>query len=396
MLLTVNSTKVSALLSIITTITPAPELLHSPVRNILLSTSTPLYLKKFSKMIFMPIRYSVSRNKFHVSRIPGGKMGDFYVPISIESIETNIFPDVALYLKSGNNFVLYKSHGRDFSRNDSERLMENNVEFLYVSPGDQDIINEFMESNAERMLKDSNIQNKTKGKIIYQTSVNFVGDIFDNPNKVGDFERSKRLIENLLLYLSNDKQALSSLESVMAHNYFTFVHSLQVTALSLLLHSEAYLLLRDELVDVGIGTLLHDFGKIFVAPAILDKTGKLTEIELTELNRHPEAGYKFLKEKTSLNDVSLSIVRYHHERNNGNGFPLGLKGASIPRSAQVGAICDLYCTLTIDRTCRKSLPSHFAIHIMKQEMKGAFNMRLLDILEKLVCTGDTSTALLYG
>lgn len=323
-------------------------------------------------------------------------MGDFYVPISIESIETNIFPDVALYLKSGKNFVLYKSHGRDFSKKDSERLMENSVEFLYVSPGDQEIINEFMESNAERMLKDDTIQNKTKGKIIYQTSVNFVGDIFDNPDKVGDFGRSKRLIENLLLYLSNDKQALSSLESVMSHNYFTFVHSLQVTALSLLLHSEAYLLPRDELVDVGIGTLLHDFGKIFVAPAILDKTGKLTEIELAELNKHPEAGYKFLKEKTSLNDVSLSIVRHHHERNNGNGFPLGLKGQSIPRSAQVGAICDLYCTLTIDRTCHKSLPSHFAIHIMRHEMKGAFNERLLGILEGLVCTGDVGSALLQG
>jgi len=321
-------------------------------------------------------------------------MGDFYVPISIESIESNIFPDVALYLKSSKNFVLYKSHGRDFSRKDSERLMENNVEFLYVSPGDQEVINEFMESNAERMLKDDTILNKTKGKIIYQTSVNFVGDIFDNPDKVSDFERSKRLIENLLLYLSNDKQALSSLESVMSHNYFTFVHSLQVTALSLLLHSEAYLLPRDELVDAGIGTLLHDFGKIFVAPAILDKTGKLTEIEINELKKHPETGYNFLKGKTRLNEVSLSIVRYHHERNNGNGFPLGLKGASIPRSAQVGAICDLYCTLTIDRTCHKSLPSHFAIHIMRQEMKGAFNERLLGILEELVCTGDTGPALL--
>jgi HD-GYP domain-containing protein (c-di-GMP phosphodiesterase class II) len=321
-------------------------------------------------------------------------MGDFYIPIGIESIETNIFPDVALYLKSGKNFVLYKSHGRDFSKRDSERLMENRVDFLYVSPSDQEVINEFMESNAERMLRDDTIQNKTKGKIIYQTSVNYVGDIFDNPDKVGDFERSKRLIENLLLYLSKDNQAFSSLESVMSHNYLTFVHSLQVTALSLLLHSEAYLLPRDEMVDVGIGTLLHDFGKIFVDSATLDKSCKLSDIELVELKRHPEEGYNFLKEKTSLNEVSLSIVRYHHERNNGNGFPLGLKGEAIPRSAQVGAICDLYCTLTIDRTCHKTLPSHFALHIMRQEMKGAFNERLLDVLEELVCKGETCPALL--
>ena len=316
-------------------------------------------------------------------------MGDFYIPVGIESIETNIFPDVALYLKSGKNYVLYKSHGREFSEKDTERLKHNNVEFLYVSPGDQEVINEFMESNAERLLNDETLENKTKGKIIYQTTINFVGDIFDNPDKVSDFNRSKRLIENILLYLSNDKQAFSSLESVMSHNYYTFVHSLQVTALSLLLHSEAYLLPRDELVDVGIGTILHDFGKTFVSREILEKTGRLTEDEMIQMRKHPDEGYKFLKEKTSLNDVSLSIVRHHHERNNGNGFPLGISGTAIPRSAQVGAICDLYCTLTIDRNCKKTLPSHLAIHIMKNEMKGAFNEHLLGVLETLVCNEDS-------
>jgi HD-GYP domain-containing protein (c-di-GMP phosphodiesterase class II) len=321
-------------------------------------------------------------------------MGEFYVSVAIESIERGIFPDVALYLKSGKNYVLYKSHGREFSQKDAERLMENKIEFLYVSPADREVINEFMESNAGRLLRDDAVENKIKGKIIYQTSVNFVGEIFDNPDKVSDFERGKRLIENLLLYLSNDKQALSSLQSVMSHNYWTFVHSLQVTTLSLLLHSEAYLLSRDELVDVGIGSLLHDFGKTFIAPEILNKTGKFTEDELTILRRHPEEGYRFLKEKTGLSDVSLSIVRYHHERNNGNGFPDGLKESAIPRSAQIAAICDLYCAITIDQTGHKTLPSHFALHIMKNEMKGAFNDRLLDVLEELVCADEPVSFLL--
>ena len=192
-------------------------------------------------------------------------MGELYVPVGIESIEPDLFPDVALYLKSGSNYVLYKSHGRNFNKQDAERLIENSVEFLYVSPSDLEVITEYMENNAERMLNDDSFDNKTKGKIIYQTSINFVGDIFEHPEKVGDFARSKRLIDNLLLYLSGDKEAFSSLETVMTHNFYTFVHSLQVTALSILLHSEAYLLSHDEMVDVGIGTILHDFGKIFVS-----------------------------------------------------------------------------------------------------------------------------------
>jgi HD-GYP domain-containing protein (c-di-GMP phosphodiesterase class II) len=321
-------------------------------------------------------------------------MSEMYVPIGVESIEPNIFPDVALYLKSGKNYVLYKSHGRNFDKLEAKRLKENSIEFLYVSPADLEVITEFMESNAERLLKDESLENKTKGKIIFQTSINFVGDIFGNPEKVGDFERSKRLIENLLLYLSNDKAALSSLETVMTHNYFTFVHSLQVTALSLLLNSEAYMLPRDELVDVGIGSLLHDFGKIFVPQDLLNKTGKLTDSEVAQLKRHPEEGYKYLKEKANLGDIPLAIVRYHHERNNGNGYPLGLKGDAIPRSAQVAAVCDVYCLLTIDRTGKKSLPSHIALQIMKQEMKGALNERLLDVLDGLVCEDQSVASML--
>ena len=315
-------------------------------------------------------------------------MGELYVPVSIESIQAELFPDVALYIRSGSKYILYKSHGRKFSNLDAARLMENNVEFLFVSPADLEVITTFMESNAERVLKDDSLQPKTKGKIIYQTSINFVGDIFEHPEKVADLERSKRMVENLLVYLSSDKDSLSSLETVMSHNYYTFVHSLQVTALSVLLHSEAYLLTRDEMLDVGIGTLLHDFGKVFVPKKILNKTTKLTESELAQYMKHPEEGYRFLKENTRISDISLDIVRHHHERNNGNGYPHGLKGAAISRSAQAGAICDVYCTLTIDRSNRKALSSYMALQIMKQEMKGAFNERLLDVLEKIVCTDE--------
>ncbi len=312
-------------------------------------------------------------------------MGELYVPVGIESIEPDHFPDVALYLRSGGNYVLYKSHGRNFNKQDAERLMENSVEFLYVSPGEMDAITEYMENNAERVLNNGDLASKTKGKIIFQTSINFVGDIFEHPEKVGDFSRSKRMMENLLQYLASDREALSSLETVMSHNYYTFVHSLQVTALSILVHAEAYLLSHDEMVDVGIGTLLHDFGKTFVSQEILNKTGKLTEHELAQLRRHPEAGYDYLKEHTRLSEISLAIVRDHHERNNGKGYPRGLSGEEISRSAQVAALCDVYCTMTIDRTGRKALPPHITLQIMKQEMREAFNPRLLEILEGLVC-----------
>lgn len=319
---------------------------------------------------------------------------EIFVPITLESIEPVVFPDVALYIKTGGNYVLYKNNGRDFSAHDHERLSKNGVEFVFVSKNDMDVITSHMEASAERMLKGDILNSRAKGKMIYQTSINFVNDIFNNPDKSTDLDRTKRLIENLMLYLSDSPDAINSLETVMSHNYYTFVHSLQVASLTLLIHSEAYALPRDEMLDVGTGAILHDFGKIFVPQDILNKSGKLNEAEIETLKRHPEDGYLFLEKKNVLSPVALSIVRLHHERCDGSGYPLGLGATEIPRSAQITGIADVYCTLTNDNHGNKTMPPHIAVQLMRNQMKNLFSPALLDTLEKLVCTEDVQQFIL--
>lgn len=313
---------------------------------------------------------------------------EIFIPISLESIEPLIFPDVALYIKTGGNYVLYKNHGRDFSDHDHERLSNNGVEFVFVSKNDMDIITSHMESSAERLLKSEILNARAKGKMIYQTSINFVNDIFSNPEKTTDLDRTKRLIENLMFYISDNPNAISSLETVMSHNYHTFVHSLQVASLTLLMHSESFALSRDEMLDVGTGAILHDFGKIFVPQEILNKSGKLSEAEIEILKRHPEEGYVFLQNKEVISPVALTIVRLHHERCNGSGYPLGLTAREIPRSAQIAGVADVYCTLTTDNNGNKTMPPHIAVQLMRNQMKDLFSPVMLDILEKLVCTEE--------
>jgi len=317
-----------------------------------------------------------------------------FVPISLESIEPVIFPDVALYIRTGGNFVLYKSHGRDFSDHDHERLSKHGVEFVFVSKDDMEVITSYMEASAERLLNSDFLNARAKGKMIYQTSINYVDDIFNNPDKTTDLKRTKRLIENLMLYLSINPDAISSLETVMSHNYHTFVHSLQVASLTLLMHSEAYSLSRDEMLDVGTGAILHDFGKIFVPQEILNKNGKLNEAEIEILKRHPEEGYEFLLNKGALSPVALTIVRLHHERCNGSGYPLGLESRDIPRSAQITGVADVYCTLTTDNHGNNTMPPHIALQLMRNQMKDLFAPHLLDTLEKLVCTEDVQQFIL--
>jgi HD-GYP domain-containing protein (c-di-GMP phosphodiesterase class II) len=100
------------------------------------------------------------------------------------------------------------------------------------------------------------------------------------------------------------------------------------------------------------GALLHDIGKIAVADAILLKPAKLTPEEWVEMRKHPTAGDEMLKRVPFLRPAS-AIVRHHHERFDGTGYPDGLKGAEIPLGARLFAMADTLDAMTSDRSYRR-------------------------------------------
>jgi diguanylate cyclase (GGDEF)-like protein len=106
-----------------------------------------------------------------------------------------------------------------------------------------------------------------------------------------------------------------------------------------------------DLVDLAFGALLHDIGNVGIPDAILRKTGKLTENEWRQIRRHPLAGAELLADCPMLSRA-LPVVRFHHERWDGTGYPQGLSGEVIPLSARIFAVCDALDSLTTDRPYR--------------------------------------------
>jgi HD-GYP domain-containing protein (c-di-GMP phosphodiesterase class II) len=89
------------------------------------------------------------------------------------------------------------------------------------------------------------------------------------------------------------------------------------------------------------GALLHDVGKLGVADAILEKLGPLTEEEWKVVKRHPEVGARMIEPLESLSGA-LPVIRHHHERPDGSGYPDGLEGDEIPLGARIVAVVDAY------------------------------------------------------
>ncbi len=112
--------------------------------------------------------------------------------------------------------------------------------------------------------------------------------------------------------------------------------------------ARAYGLSEDEMAHLAHGVLLHDIGKIGIPDAILLKPGKLTGEEWTVMRRHPEIGAHLIRDIPFLQGA-LPIVRHHHERWDGTGYPDHLRGAEIPVGARIFAVVDAFDAMTVDR-----------------------------------------------
>jgi HD-GYP domain-containing protein (c-di-GMP phosphodiesterase class II) len=309
----------------------------------------------------------------------------YYRAIGIECIDPACFPDVALFIRSGGNYVLYKPHERKFTNDDFVRLHRNSVEFLYVRSGDIEVISDYVENNLSQILGRDDLSSFAKGKILYQSSANYVTEIFETPEKALNVERCRNLVRQIMQFVTFDKCALQSLQSIISHNFYIYTHSVQVTALSLLMHAEIFQLSRDELLDVGIGALFHDFGMIFISNEILNKPDALSEVEYYKVKQHAQKGYEFFLEMRVFSDISLSIIRHHHEKFDGSGYPAMLQGNSIPRSAQVTGLCDMFSALTSDRVYRNRVTTgERALQLMQEESEGAFNPDLLRSFAEII------------
>ncbi len=196
------------------------------------------------------------------------------------------------------------------------------------------------------------------------------------------FDAVRRLVDRLALALVDVQHvthlaALSAgtltafARAIDANSPWTAGHSERVTAVALAIGERVGLSRSDQSV-LRSGGLLHDIGKIGVPPGILDKAAPLTEAERRVIERHPTLGAEIL-EPIGAFTSAIPIVRSHHERMNGTGYPDGLAGEAIPYLARVLAVADVFEALVSDRPYRAGLGVPSAIEIIQRSTGTHFD-----------------------
>ena len=133
----------------------------------------------------------------------------------------------------------------------------------------------------------------------------------------------------------------------------TVKHSLRVNRIALEIGKELELS-AEELLNLNLGTLLHDIGKLSIGDSVLLKEQPLTPEEYCLIQKHPQAGYDMVKDNECLSKATKAIL-YHHERFDGKGYPHGLAGADIPLLARICSVADAFEAMTSDRPYKKSI-----------------------------------------
>ncbi len=155
-------------------------------------------------------------------------------------------------------------------------------------------------------------------------------------------------------------EILSILSTLLeAKDRYTAMHSEGVRTAAVKL-ARAMGLSPEEIFEISIAASLHDIGKVRVPDAIINKPGKLTDEEFAIIKHHPVASYDMLRDLSSFDNVK-NIVRHHHERVDGRGYPDGLAGGQLSIGAKIVAVADTYDAITSTRSYRKALSHEYAL-----------------------------------
>ncbi|HEX6582354.1 MAG TPA: HD domain-containing phosphohydrolase [Thermoleophilaceae bacterium] len=156
---------------------------------------------------------------------------------------------------------------------------------------------------------------------------------------------------------------------------YLVAHSIDATVLGLVIGRR--LVPQDSLQELGTGLFLQDIGKLALPPNLVHHPGPLAPDEWELMMQHPLLGLEFLRDDT-ISAQAKSVVRSHHERWNGSGYPSGLVGEEISIFARIAAVTDVFCAVTSERFHASALPRHEGVELIRDGSGSAFDATVVE------------------
>lgn len=216
-------------------------------------------------------------------------------------------------------------------------------------------------------------------KEIHHQAEQAVQQLFDELQQHGttDINRAHEVMEGMVESIIRNPDALALLSRVKRASAYVYTRSVSV-GINMLLFGRHLGFPRDHMQLLGAAGLLLDVGTAKVPPDILSKNGQLSPEEYETIKRHVPLGLDMLRECKGVSEKLLNIVACHHEREDGSGYPRGLRGAEIGVPGKMAAIVDCYDALTSERPYARSFSPYEALQHLYDWRHHLFHLELVE------------------
>jgi HD-GYP domain-containing protein (c-di-GMP phosphodiesterase class II) len=233
----------------------------------------------------------------------------------------------------------------------------------------------------DAVIKSSGRTGIEKTSVLKDSAIHYLGNLFDGKREITtevlnqSIAGCRDVVENMVDVIQsyNVDQLQQMIANLSFHDFYTYDHSINVSMYCVVIYRAMYpKASKIEIVQAGLGGMLHDLGKINISTQIINKSGDLTPEERKEIQKHPDYGLQFLSTPgvtlpTGVDPILVSrVVHEHHENFDGTGYPSKLANNQIHILARITAVADFFDAVTTKRSYHDALTSDDALALMKK------------------------------
>lgn len=303
---------------------------------------------------------------------------DKFMKIRLNSIHPSAPVPFDIFIQIGERHIHYLRAGDRLEAQKIESFEKKAPDAFFIYATERSAYKKYV---RDRMLSNE-LPTRDKALILRESSMALVEELFESPDINRALTESKQVIDEFILFMDQDPDAMAHLIGLSSHDFYTYNHSLDVGIYSLGLGKVAGY--RDaELHELGQGALFHDVGKRHVNVDIICKAGPLDDLEWAQMQKHPSYGLMILNDYP-VSEAIKACCFEHHESFVGNGYPQQLNGNEIHPMARIVAITDTYDALTTKRSYNNPLMPSDAISFMKEKLASRYDASLLAAMYEIM------------
>ena len=290
-----------------------------------------------------------------------------YAPISLLHAPAAALAPIPIYLPVENGFTLYRCERTEFDESDRQRLLANGVQSVFIRVTDRRHYRRHLEQRLQGFVADPSVSLDQASSVAYESALGVVEEVLAEFDLQAHKERLENVSRSVVALVLRDQSSFSHLYAASKHDFCTATHMVNVATWMVPLANFMGCQDRNWLSSICKAGLVHDIGKMHIPDILLNKKEELSEDEWALIRRHPADGRRDLQESGETDELVLEVTSQHHERLDGSGYPLGLKGDQINSVSSLCSVIDSFDAMTAVRPYMQNpLSASKALNLLSQ------------------------------